>query len=127
MSSKTAPDNSISSMSSAYLAPVNSEFVSKLVGCLCLGDESNLLSEVKVNLFLAIDTLDFDQTNTVVLGSKSALVTKNGTVNMEARRSGSHDSVSIRGSHTSQQNKPNEITITQPKKAIRLTGMLFSQ
>jgi hypothetical protein len=127
MSSETAPDNSIASVSSAYLAPVNSEFVSKLVGCLCLGDESNLLSEVEVNLFLAINTLDFDQTNTVVLGPKSALVTKDCSVNMKARWSGCHDSVSLRGSRTSQQNKPNEVTITQLQKAIILPGMLFSQ
>jgi hypothetical protein len=78
-------------MSSADLAPVNSEFVSELVGSLCLGDESNLLSKVKVNVVLVIHTLNFDQTNTVVLGSECALVTKDGSINVKAWGSGGHD------------------------------------
>ena len=80
-------------MCSADLAPVDTEFVSKLIGSLGLGDEGNLLSEVEVDLFLAINTLDLDQTNTVVLVAKTALVTEDGSVNMKAWGSGVwHDS-----------------------------------
>lgn len=106
-------------MSSAYLAPVNSEFVSKLISRLCLGDESNLLSKVKVNFFLAIDSLDFDQTNTVVLGPKSALVTKDCSVNMKAWWSGRHDSVSIRNKSASQQNRLHQNKNTQTLKSSK--------
>jgi hypothetical protein len=66
----------------ADFAPVNSEFVAHLVGNLGLGDEGNLLSKVEVSFFLAINTLNFDQTNTVVLGPKTTLVAEEGTVNM---------------------------------------------
>ena len=95
ISSETASDNTVGTMCSADLAPVNAEFVSKLIGSLGLGDEGNLLSEVEVNLFLAINTSDLDQTDVVVLVAKTALVTEDGSVNMKAWRSGvGHDSVS---------------------------------
>lgn len=91
VASESASDNSIGSVRSADLAPVNSEFVSELVGGFSLGDEGNLLSEVKVNIILGVDSLNFDQTDTVVLGSKTTLVTKDGTVNMKLWRSWGHD------------------------------------
>ena len=78
-------------MGSADFSPVYSEFVSILVSSLGLSDESNLLSKVKVNVILAINTLDFDQTNTVILVSESALVAKDGSVNMKLRGSWRHD------------------------------------
>lgn len=94
ISSETASNDTIGSMCSADLAPVDTEFVSNLIGSLGLGDESNLLSKVEVNFFLAIDTLDLDQTNTVVLVAKTACVTEDGSVNMKAWGSGVwHDSV----------------------------------
>ena len=91
VSVESAPDDTIGSVGSADFSPVYAEFVSKLVSSLCFGDESNLLSKVKVNLVLAINSLNFDQTNIVILGSKSALVTKDGSVNMKASGSGRHD------------------------------------
>jgi hypothetical protein len=56
-------------MCSADLAPVDSEFVSKLVGCFGLGDECDLLSEVEIHIILRVNSLDFDQTDIVVLVS----------------------------------------------------------
>jgi hypothetical protein len=70
-------------MSSANFTPVHSEFVSILVGSLDLGNKGNTLSEVKVNILLAINSLDFDKTDTVVLVAKTALVAKDGTVNVK--------------------------------------------
>ncbi len=67
VSSKSASDNSIGTMSPADLAPVHSELVSVLVRCFCLGNKGNSLSKVKVNVLLGINTPNFDQTNIVVL------------------------------------------------------------
>jgi hypothetical protein len=63
-------------------APSDSEFVSSFIGSLRLGDKGNLLAQVEFNFCLAINTLNFDQTNTVVLGPKTTLVTKDGSVDM---------------------------------------------
>ena len=83
ISSESASNNAVGSMSSANLAPVHSELVSVLIGGLGLGDEGNTLSKVEVNLFLTVNSLDFDKTDTVVLVAKTALVTKDGTVNVK--------------------------------------------
>jgi hypothetical protein len=64
------------------LAPSDSEFVSRFIRGLCLGDKGNLLAQVEINVFLAVHTLNFDQTNAVVLGPKTTLVAKDGSVNM---------------------------------------------
>jgi hypothetical protein len=74
-------------MGPANFAPVDTEFVAQLVGNFGLGDKSNLLSKVKVNFVLAVNSFNFDQTNTVVLGPKTTLEAEEGTVNMKARRS----------------------------------------
>jgi hypothetical protein len=78
-------------MRSADFAPVNSEFVSKLVRCFCLGDKGNLLAEVEINILLGVDSLNYDQTDIVVLVSETALVTKDGTINVKLWRSWGHD------------------------------------
>ena len=78
-------------MSPADFPPVDSEFVSTLIGNFGLGDEGNLLSKIEVNIFLAVDSLNFEQANTVVLIPKAALVAKDGTIDMKLRRSGRHD------------------------------------
>eukprot|EP00529_Nitzschia_sp_RCC80_P037679 CAMPEP_0113451562 /NCGR_PEP_ID=MMETSP0014_2-20120614/6401_1 /TAXON_ID=2857 /ORGANISM="Nitzschia sp." /LENGTH=73 /DNA_ID=CAMNT_0000342919 /DNA_START=339 /DNA_END=557 /DNA_ORIENTATION=- /assembly_acc=CAM_ASM_000159 len=71
-------------MSPADLAPVDTELVTVLVRCLALGDECDTLSEVEIDLLLRIDALDLYETNTVVLGAESTLVTEDGSVDMEA-------------------------------------------
>jgi len=78
-------------MRSADFAPVHSEFVTKLVCSFCLGDESHLLAKGKVHILLGVDSLNFDQTNIVVLVSKTTLEAKNGTVNMKLWWSWGHD------------------------------------
>jgi len=78
-------------MCSADFTPVDSEFVSKLVSSLCLGDESDFLSKVKFDILLTVNSLNFDQTDIVVLVSESALETKDGTVDVKLWRSWGHD------------------------------------
>ena len=90
VTSESASDNTIGSVCSADLAPIDSEFVSKLVGGLCLGDKGNLLSQVEIDFVLRIHTLDFDQTNIIVLVSETSLVPKDGTINMKLRGSRRH-------------------------------------
>lgn len=77
-------------MSPADLAPVDSEFISILVCRVCLGNERYSLAKVKVDFVLGIDTLDFDETDTVVLGTETTLVAKDGTIYMKTRSSGGH-------------------------------------
>jgi hypothetical protein len=57
----------------AYLAPVDSEFVSVWIGDVSLCDEGNSLSEVEVDLVLGVDSSDFQQAHAVVLGSETTL------------------------------------------------------
>jgi hypothetical protein len=80
--SETAPHNTIGSMGPGNLAPSDSEFVSSFISSLCLGDKGDLLAQVEISVFLAVDTLNFDQTDTVVLGPKTTLVAKDGSVHM---------------------------------------------
>ena len=77
-------------MGTTNLTPIDTEFVARLIGCVCLGDEGDLLSKIKRGVILAIHTLDFDQTNIVILISETTLVTKDGTINMKLWRSGRH-------------------------------------
>ena len=77
-------------MRTANFTPIDTEFVARLVSRICLGDEGNLLSEIKTGIVLAIHTLNFNQTDIVVLISKTTLVTKDGTINMKLWRSGRH-------------------------------------
>lgn len=83
VTSESASHYTIGSMRSADFAPVHSEFVTKLVCSFSLGDESNLLAKVKFHILLGVDSLNFDQTNIVVLVSKTTLEAKNGAVNMK--------------------------------------------
>lgn len=82
-------------MRSANFAPVHSEFVSKLVRNIGLGDEGNLLSKVEVNFLLGIDTLNFDQTDAVVLVSETALVSEDGAIDVKLWWSRGHDDNNI--------------------------------
>ena len=90
VSSKSASDDSIRTMSPADLAPVHSEFVSILVGFFYLGNEGYSLPEVEVNIILRIEALDLDQTHIVVLVAKATLVAKDGTVYVKAGCSRGH-------------------------------------
>jgi len=56
-------------MCSADLAPVHSEFVSKLIRRFGLRNEGDLLPKVEIYFILRINAFDFDQTNIVVLVS----------------------------------------------------------
>jgi hypothetical protein len=88
--SEATPHNSIATVSSGDLAPVDSEFVAKLVGSICLGNKSNTLSEVKINIGLGVNSLNFDQTDIVVLVTETTLVAKDGTIDMKLCGSGRH-------------------------------------
>lgn len=88
VSSKSAPHDTIGTVSPADLAPVHPELVSVLVGCFCLGDEGDSLSEVEVDVVLRIETLDLDQTDAVVLVAKAALVAEDGSVYVKSGCSG---------------------------------------
>jgi hypothetical protein len=105
VTSESASDNTIGSMCSANFAPVDSEFVSKLVGNLRLRDKGNLLSKVKVRVHLRVDTFNFDQTDTAVLGPKTTLVTKDGTINVKFRWSGRHDDYCAANGKRKRENK----------------------
>lgn len=63
------------------LAPIDTE-----TSVLRLGDKSNLLAQIKVGIRFAIAMLDFDQRNSIVLGTEGTLVTQNGSVNMKTGR-----------------------------------------
>lgn len=69
-------------MGTADLSPVDAERA-----VLCFGDKGNSLAHVKVRIGLAIGSLDLDQRDGGVLRTKSTLVTQNGTVHVQARRS----------------------------------------
>ena len=77
-------------MRATDLAPVDSKLVASLVRNVGLSDKGHLLAEIKVNICLAVYTLNLDQTDTVVLCSQTALVSQNGTVDVKFGRSGRH-------------------------------------
>ncbi len=87
ISSESASDNTVGSVSPAYLAPVDSVFVSVFISDVSLCDKGNSLSEVKVNLLFRVDASDLQQTDIVVLVAKSALEAENGGINVKTRGS----------------------------------------
>lgn len=87
ISSESASDNSVGSVRSANLSPVDSVFVSVFIGDVSLCDEGNSLSEVEVNFFLRVDSSDLQQTNSVLLVAKSALEAEDGGINVKDRGS----------------------------------------
>ena len=70
-------------MRSADFAPVHSEFVPSLVGNIRFGDEGDFLSKIEFDFLLRINTLNFDQTDRVVLVSKTALVSEDGAIDVK--------------------------------------------
>ena len=77
------PDNSVSSVGSADLAPDYAELGSVLSGLLGLGDVRDLLSEVKVNVLLGVDAADLDEGGVVVLVAEAALVSEVDTLDVQ--------------------------------------------
>ena len=106
--SESAPDDTTRPVRSTDLSPVHSEFIAKLIGGLGLGNECNLLAKVKVSICLAVYTLNFDQSNTVVLGSKTALVAEEGSFNMKLWWSGRHDNYCL----TNKKEKQAKMTVS---------------
>jgi len=90
VSSETASDNTIRSVSTTNFAPIYSKFVSVFIRNISLRDERNAFSQIKINIFFRINTLNFDQTDTVVLGSKSTLITEDSSVHVKSWWSRSH-------------------------------------
>ena len=67
---KPTPDNTITSMGTAYLTPIDTELVSILASVYgCFGNKCNFFSEVKFCFFFAIYALDFNEGDGVVLGT----------------------------------------------------------
>jgi len=85
ISSESASNDSVGTMGSAYLAPVYSVFVSVFIRSVSFRDEGNSLSEIEINILLGIDSLNFQQTNVVVLVSETALVSEDSGINMKSR------------------------------------------
>lgn len=73
-------------MRTADTSPVNTVFGSILCGGTSLGDEGNTFSEVEVGFVFGVNSLDFDQTDGVVLGAQSTFVAQDGTVDVKADR-----------------------------------------
>mmetsp|Transcript_21601 Transcript_21601/g.51543 ORF Transcript_21601/g.51543 Transcript_21601/m.51543 type:complete len:114 (+) Transcript_21601:222-563(+) len=87
ISSESASDDSVGTVRAADLAPVHSVFVSVFIGDVPFRDEGDSLSEVEVGLLLRIDSLNFDKAHVVVLRAEGALVSEDGTINVETRSS----------------------------------------
>ena len=87
ISSESASDNTVGTVSPAYLAPVDSVFVSVFISDVSLCDEGNSLSKVEVNFFLGVNSSDLQQTNSVLLVAKSALEAEDGGINVKDRAS----------------------------------------
>ena len=87
ISSESASDNTVGSVSPAYLAPVDSVFVSVFIINVSLCDKGDSLSEVEVDLLLGVDSSDLQQAHVVVLVSETALESEDGGINVKARGS----------------------------------------
>jgi len=67
----------------AYLSPVDSEFVSVFICYVSLCNKGNSLSEVEVDLFLGVDSSDFQQAHAVVLVSETTLESEDSGLNVK--------------------------------------------
>lgn len=84
VSAESATNNSIGSVSSADLSPIDAELVAVFVSGGSLGDKGNLLSVIELGSGLVINALDLDQRHIVVLVAETSLETKDGTINVKA-------------------------------------------
>ncbi len=80
-------DHSITSMCATHPSPVDSELGSILSSrSRDLGDVCDAFSEVELDVFLWIDSLDFDEGSVVVLVAEATFVSEDGAVYVEAGR-----------------------------------------
>lgn len=84
VSLESATDDTIGSVSSGNLSPVDAELVAVFVCRGTLGDKGDLLSEIEFSIGLGVDALNLDQRNVVVLVTKTSLVTQDGTFNVKS-------------------------------------------
>jgi hypothetical protein len=70
-------------MWTADLTPIDSELVTVFVCRFGLGDERDPLTEIKVDVLLGVDALDLDQTNDILLITKSTLISKDCTIDVQ--------------------------------------------
>ena len=87
ISSESASDDSVGTVSPAYLAPVDSVFVSVFISDVSLCDKGHSLSEVKVDVFFRVDSSDLQQADAVVLVAETALESEDGGINVKTRGS----------------------------------------
>ena len=78
ISSESASNDSIGTVVSADLAPVNTEG-----SILSLGNKCHLLSQVKVYILSAVAALDLNEGDIDMLRPQTALVAENGTIHMK--------------------------------------------
>ena len=83
ISSESAPNDTVGTVGPAYLAPVDSEFVSVFICYVSLCDKGNSLSEVEVDLVLGVDSSDFQQAHAVVLVSETTLESEDSGLNVK--------------------------------------------
>lgn len=83
ISSESAPNDTVSTVGPAYLSPVDSEFVSVFICYVSLCNKGNSLSEVEVDLFLGVDSSDFQQAHAVVLVSETTLESEDSGLNVK--------------------------------------------
>jgi hypothetical protein len=69
-------------MRTTNFTPVDTELVTKFISSIGLGDERHSLAKIEIDVFFGIHTLDFNQTDTIVLITQSTLVSKDSTINM---------------------------------------------
>ena len=79
VTAEAASDDTIGTVSSADLSPIDAERA-----VLCLGDKSNSLAQVKISICLAIAALDLNQRNIGILRTEGTLVAQNGGIYMQA-------------------------------------------
>lgn len=83
-------------MVSANFAPIHAKCT-----VLGLGDEGDFLAQIEVSSRLVITTLNFDETDTIILSAETSFVTEDGTIDVQTRssfilRSYSHDGLLTR-------------------------------
>jgi hypothetical protein len=79
IASESATHDTIGTVVSAHLAPVDAKLT---IGG--LGDKGDALSEVKVRISLVVAALDFDKRYIYVLSAQGSLVTEDGAVDVQA-------------------------------------------
>jgi hypothetical protein len=87
VSVESATNDTIGSVSSAHLSPVDAELVAVFVSSGSLGDERNLLSVVEFSSLLGVNALDLEQRNVIVLVTETSLEAEDSGIAMKTDRS----------------------------------------